>query len=207
MGQAWRELDYRDYGETIKLFNLAPGKLVKECLCDRGNLLQNNIEDADKVETKIEEWNKDQQLTARQERGIVTQCLFLWKSYKIAVQCMNAWTWKECWAERIKSFHHCGINYVGNEETIRRWHIYFCKNKTFPNRLGRSKKLLEPKVFEFFLELKLKIHEFCAYPNNQPSMSSESAAAEIRQNILPKCYEDLLGETNDPGGLLYTANA
>jgi hypothetical protein len=32
-------------------------------------------------------------------------------------------------------------------------------------------------------------------------MSSESVAAEIRQTILPKCYEDLLGETDDPGGL------
>jgi hypothetical protein len=32
-------------------------------------------------------------------------------------------------------------------------------------------------------------------------MSSESVAAEIRQNILPKCYEDLLGEIDDPAGL------
>jgi hypothetical protein len=32
-------------------------------------------------------------------------------------------------------------------------------------------------------------------------MSSESVAAEIRQTILPKCYEDLLGETDNPGGL------
>jgi hypothetical protein len=47
----------------------------------------------------------------------------------------------------------------------------------------------------------LKIHEFCGNPDNQPSLSSESVAAEIRQKILPKCYEDLLGETDDPGGL------
>jgi hypothetical protein len=45
------------------------------------------------------------------------------------------------------------------------------------------------------------MHEFCANPNNQPSMSSESVAAKIRQNILPKCHEDLLGETDNPGGL------
>jgi hypothetical protein len=62
---------------------------------------------------------------------------------------------------------HCGINYVGNEVTIRRWHIYFRKNETFPNPLGRSRKLLEPKVFNFFPEMKSKIHEFCAHPNNQ----------------------------------------
>jgi hypothetical protein len=49
--------------------------------------------------------------------------------------------------------------------------------------------------------LKLKILAFCEHPDNQPSMSSESVAAEIRQTILPKCYEDLLGETDDPGGL------
>jgi hypothetical protein len=64
-------------------------------------------------------------LTAKQERRIVTQCLYLRKAYKIAVQCMNAWTWKECCAEAIKSLRDCGINYVGNEVTIRSWHIYF----------------------------------------------------------------------------------
>jgi hypothetical protein len=32
-------------------------------------------------------------------------------------------------------------------------------------------------------------------------MSSKSVAAEIRQNILPKCYEDLLAKIDDPGGL------
>jgi hypothetical protein len=94
---------------------------------------------------------------------------YLRKAYKIAVQCMNAWTWKECCAEAIKSLRDCGINYVDNEETIRRWHIYFRKHETFPNPLGHSKKLQEPKVFDFFPELKLKIHEFCAHPDNQPS--------------------------------------
>jgi hypothetical protein len=114
---------------------------------------------------------------------------------------MNAWTWKECCAEAIKLLGDCGINYVGNEETIRPWYIYFRKHETFPNPLGHSKKLQEPKVFNFFPELKLKIHEFCSLPDNQPSMSSESVAAEIRQTILPKCYEDILGETDGPGGL------
>jgi hypothetical protein len=38
--------------------------------------------------------------------------------------------------------------------------------------------------------------------NNQPSMSSESVAAKIRQNILPRCYEDLLGEIDDLAELL-----
>jgi hypothetical protein len=55
MGQEWRELDYWDSGEAIKLFNLTPGKSVKQCLCDRDKLLQNIIEDADKVETIIKE--------------------------------------------------------------------------------------------------------------------------------------------------------
>jgi hypothetical protein len=49
--------------------------------------------------------------------------------------------------------------------------------------------------------MKSKIHQFCAHPDNQPSMSSESVAAEIGQKILPKCYEDLLAEIDDPGGL------
>jgi hypothetical protein len=49
--------------------------------------------------------------------------------------------------------------------------------------------------------MKSKIQEFCTHPDNQPSMSSESVAAKIRQNILPKCYEDLLAEIEDLGGL------
>jgi hypothetical protein len=31
---------------------------------------------------------------------------------------MNAWTWKECCAEAIKSICDCGITYVSNEEII-----------------------------------------------------------------------------------------
>jgi hypothetical protein len=114
---------------------------------------------------------------------------------------MNAWIWKECCAEAIKVLCNCGISYVGNGQTIRRWYMFFHQNQTLPNPQGHSKKLLEPKHFDFFPELKLKIHDLCGNPNNQPSMSSELVAAEIRQNILPKCYEDLLGEIDDPAGL------
>jgi hypothetical protein len=92
IGQEWRELDYWDSGEAITLFNPARGKSVKQCLSDQGKLLKDKIEDADKVERIIKELNNGQQFTARQERRIVTQCLYLWKAYKIAVQCMNAWT-------------------------------------------------------------------------------------------------------------------
>jgi hypothetical protein len=117
MALEWRELDYWDSGEAIKLFNPILGKSVKQCLCDRVVLLQNIIEDADKVETIIEDWNDDSatQLTAKQERRIVTRCLYLRKAYEIAVQFMNLWTWKECCAVAIKSLRDCGMNYVRNE--------------------------------------------------------------------------------------------
>ena len=55
MAEEWREEDYWDSGEAIKLFNPTLGKSVKQCLCDRDKLLQNIIEDADKVETIIED--------------------------------------------------------------------------------------------------------------------------------------------------------
>jgi hypothetical protein len=51
IGQEWRELDYWDYGETIKLSNQIPGNSIKECLYI--------IKNADKVEMTIEDWNKD----------------------------------------------------------------------------------------------------------------------------------------------------
>jgi hypothetical protein len=79
--------------------------------------------------------------------------------------------------------------------------MFFRKNETFPNPRGHSKKLREPKVFDFFPEMKSKINDFCGNPDNQPSMSAESVAAEIRQNILPKCYENLLKEVDDPSEL------
>jgi hypothetical protein len=76
MTEECRELDYWDSGEAIKLFNPTLGKSVKQCLCDRDKLLQKIIEDDDKVETIIKDWNNDRtaQFTARQERRIVTQC-------------------------------------------------------------------------------------------------------------------------------------
>jgi hypothetical protein len=39
MAQEWRELDYWDSGEAIKLFNPTPGKSVKECLCDKRQIV------------------------------------------------------------------------------------------------------------------------------------------------------------------------
>ncbi len=56
-------------------------------------------------------------------------------------------------------------------------------------------------MFDFFPEIKSKINDFCGNPDNQPSMSAESVAAEIRQNILPNCYENLLNEVDDPSEL------
>jgi hypothetical protein len=204
MAEEWRKSDYWDSVEAINLFNPRPSKSVEQCLCDRENMLQDIIEDANKVELINKDWvfnSTTALLTAKQECCIVTHCLYLRKTYEIAVQCMNDWTWKECCAEAIKVLCDCGITYVSHERTIRRWHMFFRKNNTLPNPQGHSNKLLEPNIFDFFPELKLKINDFYRHPDNQPSMSSKSVAAKIRQNILPKCYEDLLAETDDPAGL------
>jgi hypothetical protein len=121
MEEEWIKCDYWDSGEAIHLFNPAPDKLVKQCLCDRYKLLQDRIEDTNKVETIIKDWLTDNNATlytAKQEAHIVKQCLYLQKAYAIAVQWMNAWSWKECCAEAIKLLHDCGINYISNEQTI-----------------------------------------------------------------------------------------
>jgi hypothetical protein len=70
MAEEWTELDYWDSGEAIKLFNPTLGKSVKQCLCDRDQLLQNIIEDANMVETIMEGCDDDNttKLTAKQER-------------------------------------------------------------------------------------------------------------------------------------------
>jgi hypothetical protein len=52
-----------------------------------------------------------------------------------------------------------------------------------------------------FPEITLMINDFCVNPNNQPSMSAESVAAKIRQNILPKCNKNLLKEIDDVSDL------
>jgi hypothetical protein len=155
MVEEWRKLYYWDSGEVINLFNPTPGKLVKQCLCDREKLLQDIIKDTNKVETIIKDWDTDTtttQLTATQEHHIVTQCLYLQKAYNFAVQCMNTWTWMECCAEAIKLLRDCGISYLHHEPTITkgRWHAFFQKNEMLPNPLGHSKKLLQAKVSTFF---------------------------------------------------------
>jgi hypothetical protein len=114
---------------------------------------------------------------------------------------MNAWTWHKCCEEAIESICDLGILYVCNEKTITRWHIFFWKNENFSNPRGYSKKLQEPKVFHFFPEIKSMINDFYGNPDNQPSMSAESDAAKIWQNILPKCYKNLLEEIDDVSNL------
>jgi hypothetical protein len=46
MADEWKKLDYWDSGEAILLFNPLPGKSVKQCLCDRGRLLEDIVTDA-----------------------------------------------------------------------------------------------------------------------------------------------------------------
>jgi hypothetical protein len=66
-------------------------------------LLQDIIDDARKVTTVIEDGDADKTpLNARQQQQIVTQCPYLPKAYKNAIQYMNAWTWYKCCEEAIE---------------------------------------------------------------------------------------------------------
>jgi hypothetical protein len=105
MVDEWKKLDYWDSIEAILLFNPLPGKCVEQCLCDISRLLEDIVADARKVPTIIEDGDTDNktQLNARQQQRIVMHGLYLRKAYENEIQCMNAWTWKECCEEAIKS--------------------------------------------------------------------------------------------------------
>ena len=60
-----------------------------------------------------------------------------------------------------------------------------------------SKSAREPKLFNFFPEAKTDIENFCSKEVNLGSLSSESLRNEIKNTILPNCYNQLLEDTKD----------
>jgi len=92
------------------------------------------------------------ELSSKQKENIRNQCLYLRKSYELAIQHMNKLTLKECCKLAIDELMDDGINFVKNEKTVRRWHTQFRKCELFSTPNNRNER--DPKLFSFFFQIR-----------------------------------------------------
>ena len=120
------------------------------------------------------------------------QCLYLRKSYEIAVQSMNILTWEKCIKLAINELADCGIFYITSYRTVQLINIEFRKSEQITSSYERSNT--EPKIFSVFPEVKNMFMELCNKKVIDGSLSIELACCEMRDNISKHCYEVMLKE-------------
>ena len=87
---------YWNSSNAILLFNPIAGESVISCLIRREELLRGATFDDDILLSLLSDIKDTNELTSKQKENIRNQCLYLRKSYELAIQHMNKLTWKEC---------------------------------------------------------------------------------------------------------------
>ena len=186
---------YWNSSNAILLFNPIAGESVVSCLIRREELLRGATFDDDILLSLVSDIKDINELTSKQKENIRNQCLYLRKSYELAIQHMNKLTWKECCKLAIDELGDDGIYFVKNEKTVRRWHTQFRKCELFFTPNNRNER--EPKLFSFFPDSKTQIVRYCTSQVNLGCLSTELVKSQIKNVIIPRCYQDLLEEAGE----------
>ena len=104
-----------------------PGESVTDCLIMRENVLCSGMLGDDVLCTLVSDVESINDFNSKQKESIRKKCLYLRKSYEIALQYMNKLTWKKCCQLAIDELEDDGIYYAKNEKNLRMWHIQFRK--------------------------------------------------------------------------------
>ena len=151
--------DYFTSPEAIILFQPNKNENVVQCLVRRIELLSQAAVDDDVL--KLLSDTKDLgSLTNKGMTHLRMKFVYLRKSYELAIQYMNKKTWKECCKLCIQSFQDNGTQYCKSIVSIMRWNREFRSQDTFG--IPFSKQVREPKLFQFFPEVKTSIIRFCS---------------------------------------------
>ena len=97
-------------------------------------------------------------LSSNQKQHLRYQCIYLRKSYEIALQYMNTYTWTQCINVALVELCDQGIVNIKCDRTIREWNIRFRNNEILTVSNQRCER--EPLVFAFFPEAKKKSYPF-----------------------------------------------
>ena len=89
-----------------------------ECLVGRDNLLNQASVDDDIMLSLFSEKCVVSDLTNNQRHTIHTQCMYLCKSYNVAIQHMNKLTWTTCIWLAIQELDDSGISLIKKKDSM-----------------------------------------------------------------------------------------
>ena len=150
--------------------------------------------DDDAMSTLIQTYMDINKLTSLTKRRFRYQCIYLSKAYEIALQKMNSYTWLECCNQAVKEVNDVGIIYISSARTVTKWNREFRVEEKFQPAFMHEDR--EPKLFSVFPEARNDIVKFCSRKVIDGSLSIEALSNEVKNKILPQCY-DLLLDKND----------
>ena len=199
-------VSYFDSTDACLLFNPMPGESVLQCLSRRVEMLKAASFDDSLLEEMVEGIDSLSELTAKQKERLRMQCLCLKQAHESAVQFMNDIKWKACCQHAVEEIQKLdiGIKSVKNGATIRRWNIQFRKGERFEVSNMRARR--EPKIFTLFPELREKLVTHCNKQIREGSLSTEACTLEVKNKLIPDCYQDLLEEAGEDKGDMPTHN-
>ena len=101
-------------------------------------------------------------------------------------------SFKTCCDKAIEQMGEVGIKYIKNGNTIMQWNRVFRKNEIFPHpniyvEMGKSEN---PLFLETFPEVRIELNKFAR--NNVKGLSCEAVTLHLRENIIPKIYENMI---------------
>jgi hypothetical protein len=114
--------------------------------------------------------------------------ILLLLAYNIAVEKMNAWTWKSCCTEACKQLNALGIIQATSYKTLSHWNMAFrmLENFPHPNLRVQCGKHAMPKLFEKFPEMKDTIVSFAV--KKLATLNVESVHDFVLSTLIPQFY-------------------
>ena len=188
-------LSYFDSPEAKLLFSPKNNETVKDCLICRESLLRSALTDDMVLDHIVNDSKLLCKLEYKKRNCIRYRCMYLRKLYKNALQYMNSITWKECARKSISELADEGVNYIKDNKSLRRWNIEFRQNEKFILPYSRIEHT--PKVFSIFPEAKAELLKFANEKVKLGELSTEAAHTHMVNNVLPKCYNNLISYYNE----------
>ena len=101
-----------------------------------------------------------------------------------------------CCIKAINQMGMVGVRLVNNFQIVMKWNRVFRRNECFPhpNPYIECNKTYQPRLFEFFPQIKIEITRWAN--DHLDLLSCENVGLEIRGKIIQKIYQSYLREAN-----------
>ena len=176
------------------LFNFRDDELVDDCLSRKIYLFDDVLNQKRSVEDVVNKSSEDNgRLTSSQGIKMLQKIQYLRMAYLNVINSdlNKTVSFKTCCDQAIKQMSQVGVSYIKNANTIMQWNRIFRRSEIFPHpniyvEMGKSET---PLFIETFPEVRVELSKFAR--NNINQLNCETVTLHLRENIVPKIYENM----------------